>query len=80
MFRRLTVQQGRGPVRRVRVGSSGRALFTIQLWLLVAMLAASFAAGVRQLMEASQESQRAAEPAPITVAEPLKLVSESEDY
>lgn len=71
MFRRLTVQQGRGPVRRVRVRSAGRAVFTIQLWLLVATLAASFAAGVWQLISASQESQRAAEPAPIAVAEPF---------
>lgn len=59
--------------------NSGRILYAVQVWFLVAALLASIGAGVRQLVDASRKSQGTAKPSPIAVPQPLELVSQSED-
>jgi hypothetical protein len=79
MFRRLTGHQARRLRKSLPLRSTGRRLYVFQLWFLVAALLASLGAGVRQLVTAPQKSERMAEPAPVAVPQPLKLVSQSED-
>ena len=79
MVRGMTGRQPRRLPKRLRTRSAGRRLYELQLWFLVAALLASLGAGVRQLATAPRKSEGMAEPAPVPVPQPLKLVRESED-
>lgn len=79
MFRRIAGPPAGRLRKRLPERSTGHRLFEIQLWFLVVALLVSLGAGVLQLVITSQKSERMAEPAPVPVADPLKLVSQSED-